>query len=84
MHEHLDGSKELLWKKRKLAYSVMDKPLRQASVADGLAVNVRVDNALSRRDTGHKPAVDHPWRKMPIGKSAHDGHCATPWQGKAG
>ena len=77
VHEHFDGRKELLWKKRKLTYGVMDKPLRQASVADSKSVNTRVDKAMVLRNTGHKPALDLPWRNMPIGKSASDGKCAT-------
>ena len=78
MHEHFDGSHELFWKKRKLTYTVMDKPLRQAAVADGKTVNARVDKAVARRNTGHKPATDHPWRKMSVGKSNHDRQYASP------
>ena len=77
VHEHFDGSQELLWKKRKLAYSVMEKPQRQSPVADGKSVNAQVDKAMARRNTGHIPAPDHPWRKMSVGKSAHDGQRAT-------
>jgi len=77
VHEHFDGRKELLWKKRQLAYTVMDKPQRQSPVADSKTVNARVDKAMVRRDTGHKPAPSHPWRNMPIGKLANDGQCAT-------
>lgn len=77
VHEHFDGRKELLWKKRQLAYTVMDKPRRQTPVADSKTVNARVDKAMVRRDTGHKPAPSHPWRNMPIGKLANDGRCAT-------
>lgn len=77
VHEHFDGRKELLWKKRQLAYTVMDKPRRQTPVADSKSVNARVDKAMVRRDTGHKPAPSHPWRNMPIGKLANDGRCAT-------
>lgn len=75
--EHFDGRKELLWKKRQLAYTVMDKPRHQTPVADSKTVNARVDKAMVRRDTGHKPAPSHPWRNMPIGKLANDGRCAT-------
>lgn len=78
VHRHFDGTCELLWRKRELTYSVMDKPERQSAVADGKSVNARVDKALTRRNTGHKPAANHPWRKMPVGKSAHDGQRATP------
>lgn len=78
VHEHFDGSHELLWRKRKLAYSVMVKPVRQSKAADGKAVNTLVDQAMARRNTGHKPAANHPWRKMSVGKSAHDRQCATP------
>ena len=72
VHEHFDGRKELLWRKRKLTYSVMDKPRHQAPVADSKTVNARVDKAMARRNTGHKPAADHPWRNMPVGKPAND------------
>ncbi|MCC7136742.1 MAG: ISNCY family transposase [Nitrosomonas sp.] len=77
VHEHFDGSQELLWKKRKPVYSTMDKPQRQSPVADGKSVNAQVDKAVARRNTGNKPASNHPWRNMPVGKSAHDGLCAT-------
>ena len=76
LHEHFDGSKELFWKQRKLDYTVLDKPLRQSSVADGKTVNARVDQAIIRRNTGHKPASNHPWRKMPVG-NARDGYRVT-------
>ncbi len=72
VHQHFDGTCELLWKKRKLAYSVMNKPQRQSPVADGKSVNAQVDQAMRRRNAGHKPAANHPWRKMSVGKSAHD------------
>ena len=78
VHEHFDGRHELLWKKRKLTYSVMDKPVRQAKVADGKTVNMRVDQAMARHNTGHKPAADHPWRKMSVVKSAHSGQRTAP------
>ena len=76
LHEHFDGRKELYLKQRKLNYTVLDKPLRQSSVADGKTVNARVDQAVTRRNTGHKPASDHPWRKMPVG-NARDGYRVT-------
>lgn len=72
IHEHFDGSHELLWRKRKLTYSVIIKPQRQSAVADGKSVNTRVDKAVARRNTGHKPAPNHPWKNMPVGKPAHD------------
>jgi len=78
IHEHFDGNQELLWKNRKLTYGVMSKPQRQSAVADGKSVNAQVDKAMVRRTTGHKPAADHPWRKMSVGKPAHDGQRATP------
>ena len=70
VHEHFDCQKELLWRKRKLTFSVQDKPVRQAKAADGKAVNARVDKAMLRRNTGHPPAANHPWRKMKLGKAA--------------
>ena len=77
IHEHFDGTQELLWGKRKLTYSVMDKPQRQSPVADGKAVNAQVDQAMAKRSTAHKPADNHPWRKMPVGKAAKQGVRAT-------
>lgn len=78
IHEHFDGNHELLWKKRKLTYSMMNKPQRQSAVADGKSVNARIDKAVARRNTEHKPAANHPWRNMPVGKSANDGQRAAP------
>lgn len=78
IHEHFDGSQELLWRKRKLNYGVMSKPQRQSAVADGKSINAQVDKAMARRNTCQKPAANHPWRKMPVGKSAHDRQRATP------
>ena len=77
VHEHFDGRKELLWKKRQLAYTVMDKPRRQTPVADSKSVNARVDKAMVRCNAGHKPAPSHPWRNVPLGKLANDGRRAT-------
>ena len=78
VHEHFDGTKELLWKKRKLHYTVMEKPLRQLPVADGKAVNARVNEAITRRNTGHKPAANHPWKKSFTNQSTDDRRCANP------
>lgn len=69
VHEHFDGTKTLFWKQRKLSYTVLDKPLRQALPATGKEVNARVDQAILRRNTEHKPTPDHPWRKMPVGNA---------------
>jgi transposase len=69
VHEHFNGRKELLWKKRKLDYRLMDKPIRQTPVADGKAVNARVDKAISKRSSVHKPKADHPWKKKLNNKS---------------
>ena len=76
LHEHFNGRKELLWKQRKLGFTVLDKPLRQALPVAGKEVNARVDQASLRRNTGHKPASDHPWRNKPIG-NARDAHRVT-------
>lgn len=73
VHQHFDGTCELLWKKRKLTYGIMNKPQRQSPVADGKSVNAQVNKAMRRRNTGHKPAANHPWKKMSVGKSANDG-----------
>jgi transposase len=78
VHEHFNGTIELLWGKRKLTHSVMDKPQRQSPVADGKSVNKQVDKAMAKRGTAHKPAANHPWRKMPVGKAGKEEVRATP------
>lgn len=77
LHERFDGTQAMFWKQRKLNYTMLDKPLRQALPVAGKEVNARVNQAIARRNMGHKPAPDHPWRKMPIG-NAGDGHRVTP------
>ena len=61
-HQHFDGRTELLWRHRQLTYSVMDKPRRQAAVADGKSINARIDGAMAKRQMPRKPAPTHPWR----------------------
>ncbi len=82
LHQHFNGTQELRWRKRKLSYTVLTKVQRQAAETDGKTVNTRVDNAMAKRNAtnnkGHKPALNHPWRKYPDGKSATEGHNATP------
>jgi len=70
VYEHFDGRRELRWQTRKLTFSVHSKPMRQTQVADGKTVNVRVNKAVMRRNTGHVPAANHPWRKLKVGKAA--------------
>lgn len=81
LHQHFDGTRELRWRNRKLGYTVMTKAQRQEAEADSKTVNERVDKALAKRkmarNKGHKPAANHPWRNMPIGKSATDGYNVT-------
>ncbi len=81
LYQHFNGTQELRWRQRKLSYTVMTKALRQAAEADGKTVNARVDKALAQRgktnNKGHKPALNHPWRNLPIGKSATEGCCIT-------
>lgn len=69
-NEHCDDTQALFWKKLKLTYGVIYKP--QPSVAD--SKSAQADEAMVRRSAEHKPAANHPWRKMAVGKSAHDGH----------
>jgi hypothetical protein len=77
VHEHFDGQKELIWRKCKLAYCMMVKPRRQGDVADSKTINWRVDKAMDRRSTEHKPAPNHPCRNVSVEKSADDGQCVT-------
>ena len=82
LHQHFDGTQQLRWRQRKLTYTVMTKAQRQAAQADSKTVNARVDEALAKRaktnNKGNKPALNHPWRNMPIGKSATERRCVTP------
>jgi transposase len=81
LYQHFDGTQELRWRKRKLSYTVLTKAQRQAAEADSKTVNTRVDNAMAKRNAKnnkvHKPALNHPWRKYPDGKSAPEGRNAT-------
>lgn len=52
-------------------------PQTAVQLADGKSVNAQVDKAMARRNAGHKPAPNHPWRNTTVGKSANDGRCAT-------
>lgn len=80
LHFHMDGTQEILWQNRTLSITVMSKAVRQAEEADSKTVNQRVDQALltrGNRNKEHKPAANHPWRKIPIGKSATEGNSVT-------
>ena len=80
LRRHFDGTQELLWRKRKMAFTVMIKAQKQAVEADSKAVNARVETALAKRiesNKGHKPAANHPWRNMSVGKPATDGQAVT-------
>jgi transposase len=82
LYQHFDGTRQLRWRQRKLAYTATTKARRQEAQADSKTVNARVDKALAKQvktnSKGHKPAPDHPWRNMPIGKPATEGRNATP------
>ena len=82
LHQYFDGTQALRWRHRKLTFTVLTKALRQAQVADGKTVNARVDEALAKRGKtntkGHKPALNHPWRKYSDGKPATVWHGVTP------
>ncbi|WP_292994629.1 hypothetical protein [Nitrosomonas sp.] len=54
----------------------------QAPVADSKIINARVDKSVAQRNTEQKPARNHPWMGMPIGKPANDERCTTLQQGK--
>ena len=80
LHQHFDGTRELRWRRRKMAFTVMTKAQKQEAEADSKTVNARVETALAKRiksNKGHKPAANHPWRNMPIGKPATDGQNVT-------
>ena len=68
LHEHFDGRTELFWQGHRLTYTLLDKPLRQASEADAKTINTRVSEASATRNAVHKPAANHPWRNAVIGQ----------------
>lgn len=78
LHEHFDGRTELYWQGRRLTYTTLDKPLRQASEVDAKTVNTRVDEASTTRNASHKPAPHHPWRNAAIGQSGNLEKRANP------
>lgn len=63
VHSHSDGSMELLWQGRALAFEKSVKPPKQHAAVDGKEVNARVDLALKKR-AGTVPAKNHPWKKV--------------------
>lgn len=81
LHEHFDGTQELRWQNRQYAYTTLTKAQRQAAEADSKTLNAHVEKALAKRRTtnnkGHKPASNHPWKKMHIGKPAAGGQNVT-------
>ncbi len=82
LYQHFDGTQELRWRQRKSLYghdqsaTTGGRSRRQDGQCTG------ADKALAQRsktnNKGHKPALNHPWKNMPIGKSATEGHCVTP------
>jgi transposase len=77
LHEHVDGSKALYWRHKPLAFSEHAKPVKQNPPTTEKTLNARVDQAVTRRRTGHKPSPHHPWRNYPSGTSAPDGIAST-------
>jgi hypothetical protein len=68
--EHFDGQNDLIWMNHKLTYSTCERPVCQPSVVDGKGDNELVNKAVIRRNTGHKPSAEHPWKKMSVSLSA--------------
>jgi hypothetical protein len=66
VHSHSDGSMELLWRGRALAFETFVKPPVQHAPVDGKGINARVDCALKKR-AGTVPAKNHPWKKAADG-----------------
>ena len=64
VHSHSDGSMELLWQGRALAFETFVKPPVQHAPVDGKGINARVDCALR---AGTVPAKNHPWKKAADG-----------------
>jgi transposase len=64
----IGGDVVLLKNGKELRYKTYQKSERPSSVEDEKTLNARVDAALERQRqrSGHKPAPDHPWRKILI------------------
>lgn len=74
LHAHFDGTLEVYWQGRAYAYTLCEKPPRQAPETDSKTLNARVDEALAKRapscNKRPKPPSNHPWRHSPIGQPA--------------
>jgi hypothetical protein len=68
----IGGDVVLLQNGTERSYKTYQKSERPSSVEDEKTLNARVDAALERQRqrSGHKPAPDHPWRKIPIKTNA--------------
>jgi len=62
VHQHHDGTTELTYKGRLLAYEVLTHPAKQQAPVSGKEVNTRVDNAIKKRSQW-VPSATHPWKK---------------------
>lgn len=71
--ESPDGTVSLLYKGRKIGYSIYQKAQRSSAVETEKTVNRRVDQALKKqaKRTKWKPAPDHPWRNSQTTQNRH-------------
>jgi transposase len=65
VHEHLDGQVSLHYKNRKLDYTTHQKQKRIAAIINAKDLNQKIEDILKYdgRAEGHKPKMEHPWRR---------------------
>ena len=70
--ESFDGSISLLYKGKQLRYRLLYEGEAPVPIADEKSIHRFVDDAKEKqkRRSAWKPAVDHPWRNYPIGRTA--------------
>jgi hypothetical protein len=57
-------------------------PQWQSPIVNGKLVNIQIEKAMAKRNTGHKSIPDYSWKSMPIGKSAQTGSALPGSEGK--
>jgi len=65
VHEHLDGQVSLYYKGRKLNYTTHQKQKRITAIVSAKDLNKKMETIIKQdgRTKGHKPKMEHPWRR---------------------
>ena len=65
VHEHMDGQVSLHYKGRKLNYTTYKKQKRAPIIVSAKDLNQKIEDIIKHdgRTKGHKPKMEHPWRR---------------------